>query len=355
MFRTRTDAAPTQHDHDHTHAHTHARQTIALTRTRTPRSEHRGQRSKQTNTKKKKELSRLAFFLFVLFFFSFFHFSFTTHAAPAVPIGFAALRMSMLSPRPMTAGAVATAPALVWPPPPVAISAGCAAPTPLLALQRDLVRLCAPLERALQTEWPAHWDTMAHVIAAMETALPRWRTLLQADGDADAAAATRAAVAAAAHAKDGRPDTLHACIATPAEHSAALPADDSDDDYFGDSLPLPSAGTAHSDRSEGSAQRSLDQIGVLAALPGHVAKLALLHQRQVDVAYRLLLNTQSEHRHRQRSTALRAFAARASTAVHAACTDVWLRRQPVTMATDKRAGCDWMLFSKRSLLCAVTS
>lgn len=197
--------------------------------------------------------------------------------------------MSLLSPRPMTAGAVATGPALMWPPAPVSVSAGCAAPAPLLALQRDLVRLCAPLERALQTEWPAHWDTMAHVVAAMETALPRWRTLLQADDDA---------AAAAAHAADGRPDALHACIATPADHSAALPADDSDDDYFGDSLPLPSAGAAHSDRSEGSAQRSLDQIGVLAALPGHVAKLALLHQRQVDVAYRLLLNTQSEHRHR---------------------------------------------------------
>jgi hypothetical protein len=129
----------------------------------------------------------------------------------------------------------------------------------LVLLHRDLLRLSAPLDAALD-EWFTCLDSMARAAATLVNYAPRWRALN------DAAARTAPGDAhteadALARCTDRRYDTFHA----PAE----VPAD-----------------------IDPASVRTGAFIGIFAHSPAHLSALGVAHARQVEVAHRLMHNAQ---------------------------------------------------------------
>ena len=206
--------------------------------------------------------------------------------------------MALLSPRSSVAGSSA------WPP--AAVVTAC--PAGLLSLHRDLLRLCAPLERALADGWEAQLDTLARIVASIESTRPRWTKLI----DAQAAANRRQRATEAeelqqrAHQrKQAEAASTVAATSGVAADSVAATADDDADAaadalFYSEALPLPPSSSDNSSGGGGGGgggedpdERALAHVGVLTMLPAHVAKLALHQQTQMEIAVNLLTNTQS--------------------------------------------------------------
>ena len=162
------------------------------------------------------------------------------------------------------------------------------------------------------SEWFAQFETMSRITRSIEQTLPRWRTLT----DAQAALERRrdkeeqrqerscyGAMQAAIAAESSTAIVAAAASSSSASGSAAPPSPVSaeEDSFFAAAQPLhssfsaaPSSATetaAHSHASDPDASL-LASVGVLGCLPGHVGKLALQQQRQVEIASNLLTNMQ---------------------------------------------------------------
>jgi hypothetical protein len=161
------------------------------------------------------------------------------------------------------ASAVST-PALPSPPPsPAPVQLLC---TPaLLSLQATLLKSTSGLAAALVT-WQGHFSVCERIISSLGNVTPRWQTLVKEE-------AARIRSQEEQEQRSTRNGGLQL-------------ADDAS--YF--SEPLPSSGQKKPGNESSAA------LGVLASLPGVVPKLALQHERQIEVAWKLLLQTQSVRR-----------------------------------------------------------
>ena len=128
----------------------------------------------------------------------------------------------------------------------------------LLSFHSVLLKACAPLEKAL-AGWHEAFEIIERIASSLENVAPRWQTLVSEE----AKRIQQEEIAA-----DSSVNTIivdDAC-------------------YFRNPLPLAST----------AADASTSELGVLTSLPGVVTKLALQHERQIEVAWRLLNSTQSE-------------------------------------------------------------
>jgi hypothetical protein len=114
---------------------------------------------------------------------------------------------------------------------------------------------------------------MQRCVNVLAESVPRWRKILQAEGSATKLS-----------------EATMACADGAMLQGSPLPADDAD--FFAPPVAL-SFGVAAAGGDVQLHQRSLEPVGLLACLPGYVSKLAAHQQRQVEIATKLLADTQS--------------------------------------------------------------
>jgi hypothetical protein len=204
------------------------------------------------------------------------------------------MNSTALSPRPAGGALVASSgnSTGAWPSVFTVATAAASSVSPaLLLVHRDLSRaLQLPvLERALE-EWQAHFATLERIVASIETALPRWRTLLTAQ------AAINEQQRREEEEETAQAEAEAATLQQQQPLNAAHP---SVDDPFFSSPPLSGASASAfcstgSRSSSAHAAAALERVGVLACLPhNHLATLARAQGNKLELAIKLLAGVQS--------------------------------------------------------------
>lgn len=153
--------------------------------------------------------------------------------------------------------------------PPAAVAAVPLLCTPaLLSCHSALLKATSGLSTAL-ADWRAQFAVAARIIASLANVAPRWQTLAKEENE-----------------RIAREERREANRKQP---PAPLPLLVEEEGAFFFCEPLASDGAPGDEESA----RPPAVLGVLAAIPGLVSKLALQHERQIEIAWKLLVQTQS--------------------------------------------------------------